>query len=44
MSEQSTPVPEDPRQHAEAAAEGETTKDAGTETVREHASDPAEGA
>jgi len=43
MSEQTTPVPEDPRVHAEAAAEGET-KDAATETVREHASDPAEGA
>jgi len=43
MSEQSTPTPEDPREHAEAAAEGEV-KEATTETVREHASDPAEGA
>jgi len=43
MSEQTTPAAEDPREHAEAAAEGDT-KEAAAETVREHSSEPAEGA
>ncbi|MDM7830071.1 hypothetical protein [Cellulomonas edaphi] len=43
MTEQSTPIPDDPRAHTEEPAEGDIT-DVEGDVAREHSTDPAEGA